>query len=298
MFDTFVIEEKHGFNKQTLSFFLRDQAKKFVVSLALLLIVVAGVIWIIQKGGDYFFVYVFLFASAVLFVILTIYPEFIAPLFDKYELLADGELKSKIERLADSVQYPLKKIFIVEGSKRSSHSNAYLFGFWKNKRIVLYDTLVESRPLTSLESDKKTDTGGQVINTANESTKDKNIEADNRILGMKDDEVVAVIGHELGHWKLSHNVINLVISELTSSEEVNMYMLQLIGYLGICWSRKMEFAADKFSASVGYAQLLQSALIKLSKDNLIFPVDDWLYSAWHYSHPPIIERIRALKKFE
>lgn len=99
-------------------------------------------VWIVKNGGDYFFVYIWIFAIVISLLLMIIYPEVIAPLFDKYTALPEGELRKRIEALADSVNYPLYKLFVVEGSRRSSHSNAYLYGFFKNKRIVLFDTLI------------------------------------------------------------------------------------------------------------------------------------------------------------
>ena len=110
---------------------------------------------------------------------MTIYPEFIMPAFNKFEPLQDGELKTRIYALADTLKYPLTKLFVVNGSKRSSHSNAYMFGFGKNKRIILYDTLL-----------------GQV----------------------SDDEILAILGHELGHWKLGHTLLNFVIVQVSLFE--------------------------------------------------------------------------------
>lgn len=150
---------------------------------------ICGVIWIVQIGGDYFFVYLWVFTGVVTLFMLILYPEVIAPLFDKYSPLPEGELRTKIEELASSLGFPLYKLYIVEGSKRSSHSNAYLYGFHKHKRIVLFDTLVKEyyKP-----DDKDTE-------------KDK---------GCETDEVVAVLAHELGHWKYNHTFKGLVLSQV------------------------------------------------------------------------------------
>lgn len=121
---------------------------------------------------------------AMTFFLMTIYPEVIAPLFDKYTPLPDGELRQQIEQMAANIEFPLKKLFVVEGSKRSSHSNAYFYGFYKNKRIVLFDTLLQ---------DKKENEGK----------------------GCNDQEVLAVLGHELGHWKLNHTLKSIVIMQVT-----------------------------------------------------------------------------------
>lgn len=116
MYDTFIIEEKHGFNKQTVGFYLRDQLKKQLLSLAITAPIIVILEWIVDNGGPYFFVYVWAFVSVVILALMTVYPAFIAPLFDKYIPLPDGELKTAIEKLAASVEYPLTKLLVVHGS--------------------------------------------------------------------------------------------------------------------------------------------------------------------------------------
>ena len=140
---TFVLEEKHGFNKQTWQFFVKDQIKKMIVSILILIPIISLLIYIIRIGGDYFFLYAWLFVSVVSLFMILIYADFIAPLFDKYTPLPAGELRTRIEELAKSVEFPLYKLFVVEGSKRSVHSNAYMYGFYKSKRIVIFDTLIQ-----------------------------------------------------------------------------------------------------------------------------------------------------------
>lgn len=143
LYNTFVIEEKHGFNHQTLDFFMKDAIKKFVVTQCILLPVSSLLLYIIKIGGDYFFIYAWLFTLVVSLVLVTIYADYIAPLFDKFTPLPEGKLKQEIEVMAKNIDFPLTKVYVVEGSKRSSHSNAYFYGFFKNKRIVLFDTLLE-----------------------------------------------------------------------------------------------------------------------------------------------------------
>lgn len=140
---TFVLEEKHGFNKQTFSFFIKDNIKKYLVIIALTIPILSLLIYIIKIGGDYFFIYAWIFTTVVALFFITIYADYIAPLFDKYTPLQEGELRTKIEELAKSLSFPLYKLYVVEGSKRSVHSNAYMYGFHKAKRIVLFDTLIE-----------------------------------------------------------------------------------------------------------------------------------------------------------
>lgn len=114
-----------------------------------------GIVWIVKNGGDYFYIYVWLFCVVMSLVLMMVYPEFIAPLFDKYTPLPEGPLKVEIEKLASSLGFPLYKLYIVEGSRRSSHSNAYLYGFHKYKRIVLFDTLVAEYQRKKLEDEEK-----------------------------------------------------------------------------------------------------------------------------------------------
>jgi STE24 endopeptidase len=338
-YDTFIIEQKHGFNQQTFGFFLKDKAKKIVLNLVLTLPILSGIIWLVQWGGEYFFFYLWLFISGIIFVMMTIYPEFIAPLFDKYVPLPDGELKQKIEALAKKVGFPLTKLYVVQGSKRSSHSNAYMYGFWNNKRIVLYDTLLAPETIVELfgESEKKEEPTQENLPVIDVSDSDEEIDTNNAKnrtkKGMTDDEVVAVLGHELGHWKMHHTVIHIVIAELNLF--LSLYIFgslykndtlfeafgfhgqhpTLIGFLlvfqlalaiyneiaGVAQSflsRHMEFSADRFSADLGYADTLSNSLIKLGVDNLSLPVDDPLYSAVHHSHPPIPERVKVLEKLK
>lgn len=146
-------------------------------------------IWIVKNGGDYFFWYLWILSVVVLLFMMILYPEVIAPLFDKYSPLPDGELKQKIEELAASLKFPLYKLFIVEGSKRSSHSNAYLYGFHKHKRIVLFDTLIK----------------GYCKKDDGDSDKD---------CGCETNEILAVLAHELGHWKHNHTLKGFLLSQV------------------------------------------------------------------------------------
>ncbi|XP_068125047.1 CAAX prenyl protease 1 homolog [Hyperolius riggenbachi] len=323
LYNTFVIEEKHGFNQQTLGFFFKDAVKKFLVTQCILLPVTSLLLYIIKIGGDYFFVYAWLFTLLVSLVLVTIYADYIAPLFDKFTPLPDGELKEAIETMAKSIEFPLTKVYVVEGSKRSSHSNAYFYGFFKNKRIVLFDTLLED--YSPLNKDAAEET---IENeTAEQKCKAKNV---NKKQGCNNQEVLAVLGHELGHWKLGHTVKNIVISQMNSFLCFFLFAVligrkelfaafgfheaqpTLIGLmiifqfifspynevLSFCLtmlSRRFEFQADAFARNLGKAKDLYSALIKLNKDNLGFPVSDWMFSMWHYSHPPLLERLQALK---
>lgn len=165
LYRTFVIEQKHGFNKSTLSLFLRDKVMTLGLTFIIGLPVLSLVIYIVRWGGEYFFFYVWVFLCAVSLIIMTIYPTYIAPLFNKYTKLDEGELYQAVEALAKRVSFPLTEIYVVDGSKRSAHSNAYFYGFFKNKRIVLFDTLIKQ---------------------------------------VTQDELLAILGHEIGHWALWH----------------------------------------------------------------------------------------------
>ncbi|MFH4978630.1 hypothetical protein AB6A40_005339 [Gnathostoma spinigerum] len=324
-YDNFVIEEKHGFNKQTFGFFVKDKVKKTAVSLIIMAPIIAAVIYIISHGGPYFFFYVWIFLSIVILLLMTVYPEFIAPLFDKYTPLPDSSLKTQIEELAAKVNFPLKKLYVVHGSKRSAHSNAYMYGFWKNKRIVLYDTLLSDEMNNLLKEVSKKEDGKDETTEEEDSSVKKT--------GMSDVEVVAVLGHELGHWALNHSVINLVITEVNLLfmlcvfshfyqhpalyaafgfldskpiiigliiifQYVNAPYNELFSFVMTVMSRRMEFAADRYSQKLGHGENLCRSLIKLGKDNLSIPIDDPLYSMFNHSHPPIPERIESLRKME
>ena len=336
LYSTFVLEEKHGFNKQTLPFYIKDNLKKLAVGMALTLPITALLIYIIQIGGDYFFIYCWLFIFVVSLVLITVYADYIAPLFDKFEPLPEGELRTRIEALAASIDFPLKKLFVVEGSKRSAHSNAYFYGFFKNKRIVLFDTLLEDySPLNKKEEEKKeqenSENKGEVEDTPAKE-EDKEEDKKHKKQGCNNDEILAVLGHELGHWKLSHNLKNLIISNINTFlcfmlfamlfKRDDLYLAfgfttkpiiigliiifqfifspyhVILNFLMTVNSRRFEFQADAFAKSLKMAKELKSSLIKLNKDNLGFPVTDWLYSSWNYSHPPLLERLRGLEKSE
>ncbi|KAH0890734.1 hypothetical protein HID58_053163 [Brassica napus] len=251
LYSTFVIESRHGFNKQTIWMFIRDMIKGILLSVILAPPIVAAIIVIVQKGGPYLAIYLWAFMFILSLVMMTIYPVLIAPLFNKFTPLPDGDLREKIEKLASSLKFPLKKLFVVDGSTRSSHSNAYMYGFFKNKRIVLYDTLIQQ-------------------------CKNEN-------------EIVAVIAHELGHWKLNHTTYSFIAVQHTviPLQHLVSFGLNLV-------SRAFEFQADAFAVNLGYAKDLRPALVKLQEENLSAMNTDPLYSAYHYSHPPLVERLRAI----
>lgn len=310
IFGTFVLEERHGFNKQTALFFIKDQIKGFLIGQVISIPISCAIIYIVRAGGDYFFVWLWLFTGVMCLLLMTIYPVFIAPLFDKYSPLEAGPLRSSIEELASTLKFPLAQLYVVEGSKRSAHSNAYFYGLWGSKRIVLFDTLL-------LNKGKKDEDG--------------NVEAEDAGKGCEDSEVLAVLAHELGHWKLGHVTKNIVIMQVhlllmfaafaslfqyaplyraiqfpAGVQPVLVGLLLVLSYvLGpynaiinfamTIVSRTFEYQADQFAKGLGYSHELAKALVKLNIDNLGFPVYDWLYSSWNHSHPTLLQRMAALK---
>ncbi|KAI9988975.1 hypothetical protein PInf_022696 [Phytophthora infestans] len=283
---------RHGFNKQTLGLFFMDMIKSFGLFIVIGFPVTAALIYVIRWGGEYFYMYVWAFLFAFSVIMMTLYPVLIMPLFNKFTPLEEGDLRTRIEALAASLNFPLTKLFVTDGSKRSSHSNAYFFGLFKSKRIVLFDTLLEQAT---------------------------------------HDEIVAVLGHELGHWKLWHTAQGFVIQQVYILASFYVFGLcmndaelfasfgfagdsakpVIIGFLlfsQTMWApvehvlsflmtlntRKNEFQADAFAVDLGHAVALKSGLTKLAIENLSNMNPDVLYSAYHYSHPPLVERLNAI----
>lgn len=335
---TFVIEEKHGFNNQSFSFFMKDNIKNFLLVQVIIIPITSAMISIVKWGGHYFFIWLWVFCVITSLFIMTIYPEFIAPLFDKYTPLSDGPLKTKIEELAKQVNFPLFKIYIVEGSKRSAHSNAYFYGFFNSKRIVLYDTLLKDNKNTI---ENKTEEENKNIDNDKIEEKEKNDDKikekiDDEIKGkgkgMNDEEILAILGHELGHWKLNHILFFVIITQLhlffilfifewlydhsmlyrafgfyEPAHPVIIGIAIIVQYVFSPYntvvsfalttlSRQFEFQADAFAKKLGKAKALESGLIRLNNDNLGFPVYDSLFSAWHHTHPQLLERLEAISK--
>ncbi|KAF7731263.1 hypothetical protein EC973_000679 [Apophysomyces ossiformis] len=288
LYSNFVVEERHGFNKQTIGLFFTDLLKMQLVLAALALPFLSIFLWIIQKTGSNFYFYVWVIFIVFQLFFLTIFPTVIQPLFNKLVPLEEGDLRKRIEELAASIKFPLKKLYVIDGSKRSSHSNAYFYGFGKNKQIVLFDTLLEH-----------SDT----------------------------DEVCAVLAHELGHWYMSHTLKLIIVNQVymlalfwmfsyfihnaklytdfgfnTMPTMIGFMLFQLIyipidsvlNFLMHVYQRRKEYEADAFALKLGYASTLRNALIKLSAKNLGgFNNDSW-HSAWNHSHPSLVERLSAL----
>lgn len=175
LYKEFVLEEKFGFNKQTLRLFIADILKGQALAIVLVPPILSAFLAIIKKTGDSFYYYVWLFNIGIQLFMITIYPIVILPLFNKLSPLEDGKLKDGVEALAKKLNFPLSNLFVIDGSKRSAHSNAYFFGLPWKKHIVIYDTLIE-----------KSET----------------------------EEIVAVLGHELGHWSLGHTIKLFALSQV------------------------------------------------------------------------------------
>lgn len=289
LYFTFVIEKKFGFNKMIFKLWLTDQAKSLAIGAIIGLPILYAMFWFMNTTGHLWWVWVVAFLTAVQLLMVYIYPTLIAPLFNTFEVLDDGELKDGINQLVKQIGFTASGIFKMDGSKRSGHSNAYFTGFGKSKRIVLFDTLIEK------------------ITT---------------------EEILAVLGHEMGHFKLKHIFKMLAISIISSL--VGFYVLSVL----LDWepffrafgfeqpshavalqlflmcsgaftffippfmnqlSRKHEYEADGFAVDhAGDPEAMKTALIKLNKENLSNLHPHPWYSAWHYSHPTIKERIEAI----
>ena len=292
LYQTFIIEEKFGFNNTTFKTFMKDQIKTFILYIIFFPFILSLLVYVIIIGGKYFYIFTEILSIILMFIFMWVYPNFIQPLFNTFKELEDGDLKNKITNLAKKLEFPLKKIYEMDQSQRSAHSNAYLFGFWKNKRIVLFDTLI-----------KKLDI----------------------------EEILAVLCHEFGHWVKWHSLILLLISftnffilfyllkffvnEISifvsfgfeqKSVFIGLYIFSIIYspcifFINILQNfiiRKIEYQADKFSYELGYGDELIKALCKLSESNKSNLDPDPFYSMVNYSHPTLIERIRAINRYK
>lgn len=290
-YSTFVIEERHGFNKTTKNEFIKDLIKGFFIKFILQGILLTGILLIIDWAGANFYIYVWGFLTVFILIFSHVYHDFIAPIFNTFTELEPGELRESIEELATRVGFPLKKVFLIDGSRRSDHSNAYFFGFWKNKRIVIFDTLL---------------------------TEDK---------GITNTEILSILAHELGHWKGNHFLKNLFIIETylfvmfycfgfaMNNQELLLdfgftapsvfislllfsYVFSpvnfLLGIFTTMVSRQFEFQADAYSKKLDYGATLKSGLIKLFTKNSGNMDPDPFFSMVTFSHPPLLERLSHL----
>ncbi len=289
IYSTFVIEERHGFNKTTRKTFVTDIFKGLLISGAISSILYATVIFIIISAGDLWWIYAFAAVFTLQAIIFFLYPVLIMPLFNKFEPLDDEQFKKPIEKLLEKVDFKSKGLFVMNASLRSTHGNAFFTGFGKNKRIVFFDTLIKT---------------------------------------INPDEMEAILGHELGHYKLGHIRKTLIsslvfgflgfyiLNEIFKSdnffiahglENLTVYSKFLMFYLVIgsytfftkpitsALSRKREFEADDFSFQFTDGEHMISGLLKLTKDNASNLTPDPLYSSYYYSHPPIAERVASIE---
>ncbi len=292
IYDTFVIEEKYGFNKTTPKTFALDQVKGLLLGAIIGGGLLSLIIFIYQKTQNMFWIYAWAVVAFFSIFMTMFYSNLIVPLFNKQTPLEEGELRTAIQRFADKANFKLDNIYVINGSKRSSKANAYFTGFGGKKRIVLYDTLIED---------------------------------------METDEIVAVLAHEIGHYKKKHVVQGLIISLLQTGvvlfifsmliDDQNLsralgvekpnFHIGLIAFgilyspvsfvLGIFMnklSRKNEYQADGFAARNFKPQPLAAALKKLSQKNLSNLTPHPLYVYFNYSHPPLLQRLNHLKKFK
>jgi len=291
IYRNFVLEQKFGFNRMTVKTFIADLIKEILLTLILMIPLIYTILYLmnISSIGDYWWIYVWIIISLFTLIMMWIYPFFIAPIFNKFNPLDNEALKNRINNLLERTGFGSDGIFVMDGSKRSSHGNAYFTGIGKNKRIVFFDTLLK---------------------------------------GMEDKEIEAILAHELGHFHHKHTrqrmissfifsfaslallgyLINqnwfyngLGVAEPSSHTALVLFSLALpvfsffVTPISNLVSRKHEFQADAFAASHTDANDLISSLTKLYKENSSSLSPDRLYSAFHDSHPSAVLRIERLQ---
>jgi|TARA_B110000003_G_scaffold5545_1_gene5857 STE24 endopeptidase len=289
IYHTFIIEEKFGFNKTTKKTYIIDKLKSWLLTILFGGGILSFIILQFEYVGQNFWIVAWIFISVLTLLINGLYAQIIVPLFNKQTKLEDGELKSEIEKYSKKVGFNLSNIFVIDGSKRSTKANAYFSGFGKQKRVTLYDTLI------------------------NKLTKN---------------QIVAVIAHEIGHYKKNHIIFNLLFSIIQSG--LMLYILSLLIYMPIfsealnienhsfhialitfsilytpiseisslifnLFSRKFEYEADEYADKSFDGKYLIEALKVLTKDSLSNLTPHPKYVWWHYSHPTLLERINQLR---
>jgi len=289
---TFVLEQKHGFNRMTPRLWLSDGLKGTLVGAAIGLPVVALLLWLMQAAGPLWWLWAWALWMAFNLLLLVLYPSLIAPLFNRFEPLQDPALKARIETLLARCGFKAQGLFVMDGSKRSAHANAYFTGFGPAKRVVFFDTLLQQ---------------------------------------LAPGEIDAVLAHELGHYKRRHILKRIVLMAVLSlgalallgwlAQQVWFYtglgvtpnlmqpngalalilfllVTPLVGFFASPWmsalSRRQEFEADAFAAAHADPRDLASALLKLYQDNASTLTPDPLYVRFYYSHPPASERLARL----
>jgi STE24 endopeptidase len=293
LFSTFCIEARYGFNTTTFRLWCTDFIKSQAIGTLLLLILIGAAFWLIHWSPEYWWLCVWGFMAVFSLFMMFLSPYVIEPLFNKFEPVTEEGLVDDIRAMMEEAGLRVGRVMKMDASRRSKHSNAYFTGIGKVKRIVLYDTLISQ---------------------------------------MSHNEIVAVLAHEIGHWKKGHIWKRLLWAEVaalagawisfqllnwpglpgvlgesgTISLPAKMVILGLIASLALFpitpfsawWSRRHEREADRFAADLtGRPQDLASAMVKLSAENLsnLFPHP--LYAAFYFSHPPVVERVRVLRKW-
>lgn len=289
IYKTFVLEERFGFNKTTPKLFIKDLFKQILLSLVLGTPLLFILMSIMNKLGNHWWAYAWAFIVAFQFIIIWAYPKFIAPLFNKFTKMENQELKGSIDQLIKNCDLNFKDYYVMNASIRSSHGNAYFTGFGRNKRIVFFDTLLKS---------------------------------------LKNEEVVAVLAHELGHLKHKHILKSMIwgiffmgvglyilgilyrtpsfFTDLAGTDSSSYMGLMLFSYVSSVFgfiftpisswlSRKKEYEADEFATTYASGQALIDALIGMYKDNSNTLTPSPTYSKFYYSHPPAMERVEFIK---
>jgi len=289
-YGTFVIEEKYGFNRTTVKTFITDKLKGYLLAALIGGGLLSALIYLVETIGPNFWIWFSILAALFVLFVNMFYTSLILPMFNKLTALPDGELKTAIELFSKKVNFPLDNIFVIDGSKRSKKANAFFSGIGRKKKIVLYDTLIE-----------------------NHTT----------------DELVAVLAHEVGHFKKKHiiqgyvlSIVQIVftlfvLSKMVFAENVSLAMggtehaihLNLLafgilfspisGVTGLfmnMYSRKNEFEADAYAKETFDGTALSNALKRLSVDSLSNLYPHPLYVFFHYSHPPLLKRLEALSE--
>jgi len=288
LYRTFKIEQRFGFNRMTALQFIKDMLMQTLLTVVLAVPLVAGILWLMQDASPLWWVYVWATLLSFGLLVSWIFPTFIAPLFNKFSPLEDALLRERITALMDRCGFASNGIFVMDGSKRSSHGNAYFTGLGKNKRIVFFDTLLET---------------------------------------LEPNEVEAVLAHELGHFKHHHVRKGLILNAIITlvglailawlikqdafyhalgvshastymalilfSMVMPLFSIYLQPIMSLL-SRKHEFEADNFASEQSKPEILIAALVKLYRDNANTLTPDPLYSAFHDSHPPAPVRVAHL----
>ena len=290
LYSTFGLETKFGFNKTTIGLYIADKIKALILGLVIGVPFLFVILWLMDVMGRYWWIWAFVFISGFQLLMIVIFPTFIAPWFNKYEPLKEGEFRERILALAERIGFKTSGIYSMDGSKRSAHSNAYFTGIGKAKRIVLFDTLIEQMTI---------------------------------------DQGLAVLAHEMGHYKMKHIRRMLVVQ--TVFLFIGLYILSLLvdypplfGAFGLSpsnhaalvlfsllsgpatfylrplinlLSRKHEYEADCFAAlTLHDGKPMEEALVNLTIKNLSNLTPHPWYSAYHYSHPTPTERIEAIRQ--